>query len=185
MPDTIWTLLEKSVDEAAPRLLGCRLLRVLNGQELELRITEIEAYDQNDPASHSFKGPSARNAVMFGPSGHLYVYLSYGVHYCCNVAAGPKGFGSGILIRAGEALKGIETMEKLRGMSGPNLSNGPGKVCQALAIDMRLSGHNLREGPLRLLEGFLKEGEEIMTSSRIGISKAKELQRRYFIKKTL
>lgn len=178
---SIWDWLPGPVDAAAQKLLGCRLLRIYNGEELELRITEVEAYDQHDPASHSFKGPNTRNAVMFGPAGHLYVYLSYGIHYCCNVVAGTEGFGSGILIRAGRPLKGIKTMERLRGQSGPTLSNGPGKLCQALAIDMSFFGHDLKLEPLLLLEGGLQAGESIASSGRIGISKGKELKRRFFI----
>ena len=191
--------LENPSDVAAPLLLGCTLTRTitLNGEKHKLvaRIVETEAYDQDDPASHAFGGPSERNAAMFGPAGHLYVYVSYGMHHCCNVVCGPEGFGSGCLVRAVEPLESVEVMRELReaGRAGKahtghagkeqaerarkhplklrDLTNGPGKVCAALDIDKELYGHELTVEPLVLEFAPLLPGETIGCSPRVGISK--------------
>lgn len=169
------------VEEVAPKLLGCILERVIDGHVLAARIVEVEAYDQDDAASHAYRGKTARNAVMFGECGHLYVYFTYGMHYCCNVVCGPAGYGSGILIRAAESLEGREIMEAHRGVHGVNATNGPAKLCQALRIGPAFNGHDLRTAPLRLLHGSLRPGETIGQTRRIGISKAVEKLRRYHI----
>ena len=201
--------LENPSDVAAPLLLGCTLTRTitLNGEKHKLvaRIVETEAYDQDDPASHAFGGPSDRNAAMFGPAGHLYVYVSYGMHHCCNVVCGPEGFGSGCLVRAVEPLEGVEVMRELReagragkahtGRAGKeqaerarkhplklrDLTNGPGKVCAALGIDKELYGHDLKVEPLVLDFAPLLPGETIGRSPRVGISKNIDAPKRFFI----
>lgn len=201
--------LENPSDVAAPLLLGCTLTRTLtlNGEKRKLvaRIVETEAYDQDDPASHAFGGPSDRNAAMFGPAGHLYVYVSYGMHHCCNVVCGPEGFGSGCLVRAVEPLEGVEVMRELReagragkaqaGRAGKaqaerarkhplklrDLTNGPGKVCAALGIDKGLYGHDLTVEPLVLDFAPLLPGETIGSSPRVGISKNIDAPKRFFI----
>ena len=193
--------LENPSDVAAPLLLGCTLTRTitLNGEKHKLvaRIVETEAYDQDDPASHAFGGPSERNAAMFGPAGHLYVYVSYGMHHCCNVVCGPEGFGSGCLVRAVEPLEGVEVMRELReaGRAGKeqaerarkhplklrDLTNGPGKVCAALDIDKELYGHGLTVEPLVLDFAPLLPGETIGRSPRVGISKNIDAPKRFFI----
>ena len=201
--------LENPSDVAAPMLLGCTLTRTitLNGEKHKLvaRIVETEAYDQDDPASHAFGGPSDRNAAMFGPAGHLYVYVSYGMHHCCNVVCGPEGFGSGCLVRAVEPLEGVEVMRELReaGRAGKehtghagkeqaerarkhplklrDLTNGPGKVCAALGIDKELYGHDLSVEPLVLGFAPLLPGETIGRSPRVGISKNIDAPKRFFI----
>ena len=193
--------LENPSDVAAPLLLGCTLTRTitLNGEKHKLvaRIVETEAYDQDDPASHAFGGPSERNAAMFGPAGHLYVYVSYGMHHCCNVVCGPEGFGSGCLVRAVEPLEGVEVMRELReaGRAGKeqaerarkhplklrDLTNGPGKVCAALDIDKELYGHGLTVEPLVLDFAPLLPGETIGSSPRVGISKNIDASKRFFI----
>ena len=201
--------LENPSDVAAPLLLGCTLTRTitLNGEKHKLvaRIVETEAYDQDDPASHAFGGPSERNAAMFGPAGHLYVYVSYGMHHCCNVVCGPEGFGSGCLVRAVEPLEGVEVMRELReaGRAGKahtghagkeqaerarkhplklrDLTNGPGKVCAALDIDKGLYGHDLTVEPLVLEFAPLLPGETIGSSPRVGISKNIDAPKRFFI----
>ena len=201
--------LENPSDVAAPLLLGCTLTRTitLNGEKHKLvaRIVETEAYDQDDPASHAFGGPSERNAAMFGPAGHLYVYVSYGMHHCCNVVCGPEGFGSGCLVRAVEPLEGTAAMRELReaGRAGKvhtghagkeqaerarkhplklrDLTNGPGKVCAALGIDKELYGHDLSVEPLVLGFAPLLPGETIGRSPRVGISKNIDAPKRFFI----
>lgn len=193
--------LENPSDVAAPLLLGCTLTRTitLNGEKHKLvaRIVETEAYDQDDPASHAFGGPSERNAAMFGPAGHLYVYVSYGMHHCCNVVCDPEGFGSGCLVRAVEPLEGVEVMRELReaGRAGKeqaerarkhplklrDLTNGPGKVCAALGIDKELYGHDLTVEPLVLGFAPLLPGETIGCSPRVGISKNIDAPKRFFI----
>lgn len=201
--------LENPSDVAAPLLLGCTLTRTitLNGEKHKLvaRIVETEAYDQDDPASHAFGGPSDRNAAMFGPAGHLYVYVSYGMHHCCNVVCGPEGFGSGCLVRAVEPLEGVEVMRELReaGRAGKahtghvgkeqaerarkhplkprDLTNGPGKVCAALGIDKALYEHDLTVEPLVLDFAPLLPGETIGRSPRVGISKNIDAPKRFFI----
>lgn len=201
--------LENPSDVAAPLLLGCTLTRTitLNGEKHKLvaRIVETEAYDQDDPASHAFGGPSERNAAMFGPAGYLYVYVSYGMHHCCNVVCGPDGFGSGCLVRAVEPLEGVGVMRELReagragkahtGRAGKeqaerahkhplklrDLTNGPGKVCAALDIDKGLYGHDLTVEPLVLEFAPLLPGETIGSSPRVGISKNIDAPKRFFI----
>ena len=185
--------LENPSNVAAPLLLGCTLTRTitLNGEKHKLvaRIVETEAYDQDDPASHAFGGPSERNAAMFGPAAHLYVYVSYGMHHCCNVVCGPEGFGSGCLMRAVEPLEGTAAMRELREaghvrkhpLKLRDLTNGPGKVCAALGIDKELYGHDLTVEPLVLEFAPLLPGETIGSSPRVGISKNIDAQKRFFI----
>ncbi len=169
------------VDDAARLLLGCELVRQLDGQSVRVRIVETEAYDQADEASHAFGGEKKRNATMFREAGHLYVYFTYGMHYCCNVVTGKEGEGSGILIRAVEPITGSKMLEKRRGVGGVNTTNGPAKLAQALGIDMAMNGHDLREPPLQLEAGKLSQDEIVASSPRIGITKARDIHRRFFI----
>jgi DNA-3-methyladenine glycosylase len=173
--------LKVSAAEAAPRLLGCLIERELDGRILKGRIVETEAYDQSDVASHSYKGQTPRTAVMFGEWGHLYVYFTYGMHYCCNIVVGPAGYGSAVLIRAIEPLDGQEIMAERRGRSGIELTNGPAKLCQALSIDKGLNGHDLRQTPLRLVEQPPLPLNRIVQTTRIGISRAQDRPWRFYI----
>lgn len=144
--------LKVSAEEAARRLLGCQLISEIDGRFVRVKIVEVEAYDELDEASHTFRGRTKRNDAMFKAAGHLYVYFTYGMHYCCNVVCGDEGFGSGVLVRAVEPIEGVEVMEERRGRAGLELSNGPGKACQALGIDTSWSGHDLSRAPIRLMK---------------------------------
>lgn len=173
--------LEEPVDEVARKLLGCTLEREIDGRTVVVRIVETESYDQEDEASHAYGGERERNKTMFEEAGRLYVYFTYGMHYCCNVVTGQKGYGSGVLIRAVEPISGLEIIEENRGLTGKNTTNGPAKLTQALKIDFEFQSHDLRDAPLKLMAGGLRDDEKIETSARIGISKARNHERRFFI----
>lgn len=179
----MWDFLQGPVDQVAPRLLGCELVRTLDNQRLRARIVEVEAYDQTDAASHTYRGMTARNATMFGPAGHLYVYFTYGMHYCCNVVVGDEGHGAGVLIRAVTPLEGEDAMVVYRqGRGGKDLANGPGKVCQALRIDLTMNGHDLAVEPVQLIERPPLPPEQIMATPRIGIRQAADVPWRFVVK---
>ena len=176
------TLSKLSAAEAAQRLLGCELIRTIHNKIIRVKIVETEAYDQTDAASHSFNGKTSRADVMFGPAGHLYVYFIYGMHHCCNIVIGEEGNGAAVLIRAVEPIEGVETMQAYRAAHGVELTNGPAKVCQALAIAMPMNGHDLTQPPLQLHSMPHIEEESIVTTKRIGISKAHDVMWRFYIK---
>lgn len=169
--------------EIAPLLLGCTLERTIDNEIIKVRIVEVEAYDESDVASHSYNGKTQRTAVMFDAAGSLYVYFTYGMHYCCNIVTGPAGYGAAVLIRAVEPIKGTRFMQEQRkGRSGVELTNGPAKLCQALGIDKTLNGHNLHRSPLRLINRVNDiESDQIVQTSRIGISKAQDKAWRFYI----
>ena len=167
---------------AARRLLGCELVRELNGEEVRVRIVETEAYHGADEASHTFNGRTLRNATMYMGAGHMYVYFIYGVHYCCNIVCGPKNSGAAVLIRAVEPISGFDTIESQRGVNGVNVTNGPAKLCKALAIDKQLDGHMLNRQPLQLVRKPAVTGDRVVIAKRIGISKAVEELARFYIK---
>jgi len=172
-------------EEVAPRLLGCEFAREIDGHMLRGKIVETEAYDQTDAASHSYKGQTPRTAVMFGPSGRLYVYFTYGMHYCMNIVTGGQNHGSAVLIRALEPLEGTEIMINNRGdvsRGGVNLTNGPAKLCQALKIDKTWNGHDLHEPPLQLIVNSPLPQSAIIQTTRVGISQAKAVPWRFYIR---
>ena len=166
-------------EEAAPRLLGSLLVSNVDGQEVVVRVNEVEAYKgADDPASHAFRGETKRNTSMFQDPGTLYVYRSYGIHNCANSAAGPKGVGWGILIRGGEVVEGDRTAARRRGR-GSELANGPGKLCQALGITLDLNGTDLLDSTSIV---HLEPGDPpdyVMATPRIGISKARDVPWRF------
>ena len=164
----------RSVHEVAPDLIGVTLLVDGVGGP----IVEVEAYDQEDPASHAYGGRTARNEAMFGPPGHAYVYRSYGIHWCLNLVCGAEGTPEAALIRALEPTAGIDEQRARRGLDDLRLlCAGPGRVCQALAITRDQDGLPLDEPPFRLEER--PEVPEIVTGPRIGITRATELSWRY------
>lgn len=165
----------------APLLLGCILERKIDEKVIRVKIVEVEAYDQTDAASHSYSGRTQRAETMFGPSGRLYVYFTYGMHYCCNIVTESEGFGSGVLIRAVEPVEGEKCMQTLRERTGIELSNGPAKLCQALAIDKRFNGHDLRKSPIKLIPYSPLDSKQITQTTRVGISKAKDVPWRFYI----
>nr|WP_314542209.1 DNA-3-methyladenine glycosylase [uncultured Massilia sp.] len=142
------------------------------------RIVETEAYDGEDPASHSYTGPTERNVAMFGPPAHAYVYRSYGIHWCLNFVCREEGHGAGVLIRALEPVAGLDTMRERRGTTDEwLLCSGPGKLCQALGVTRALNGHALDRAPFVLAPA---EGEiEVVAGPRIGISKAVDVPWRF------
>ena len=164
-------------EQVAPQLIGLTLL--VDG--VGGRIVEVEAYDQTDPASHVFIGPTRRNAAMFGPPAHAYVYRSLGLHWCMNFVCCEAGHGAGVLIRALEPTAGLATMRARRGLDDVRLlCAGPGRLTQALAISDELGGHSLAAPPFRLLPAP-RGGPEIVvaTGPRIGISKAVQVPWRF------
>jgi DNA-3-methyladenine glycosylase len=161
----------------APDLLGRLLVRPLPGDGvLMARIVEVEAYQEDDPASHSYRGRTVRTEVMFGPPGHLYVYFSYGNHWCMNVVTGVDGEGSAVLLRAAEPLEGLAWMREARGVERTrDLCSGPGKLAQAFGVTKALDGLDLVEGTdLYLSPGEPVPGERIGAGPRVGISVATE-----------
>ncbi|HSV79007.1 MAG TPA: DNA-3-methyladenine glycosylase [Ramlibacter sp.] len=144
------------------------------------RIVETEAYDMEDPASHSFPGPTTRNQAMFGPPGRAYVYRSYGIHWCLNFVCREEGHGAGVLIRALEPLAGIDCMCERRGLHDVRLlCAGPGRVGQALAIRHDMNGHRLDLRPFEVRAPDVPHEFEIVQGPRIGISKAADVPWRF------
>ena len=174
--------LGEDATNVAQKLLGCYLIRSFGSQSIRARIVETESYDETDAASHSYNGRTSRTDVMFGDSGHLYVYFTYGMHYCCNVVTGTPGEGSAVLIRAVEPLDGHDALVARRGKDGVEVTNGPAKLCQALEIDRELNGHNLQFSPLQLATGPPLDPDAIITTPRIGISREREAMRRFYVR---
>lgn len=179
--ESVRDLLDRPVLESAPDLLGSELVRDEPEGELRARIVETEAYREDDPASHTFSGETDRTAPMFASAGHWYIYLCYGVHWMINVSCGPQGRGEGILIRAAEPLAGESRMVPRRGMEGLELTNGPGKLAEALDVDDRFSGRPVDSGCLRLEPGEPHEDEVIYRSPRVGINEATERPWRFYL----
>jgi DNA-3-methyladenine glycosylase len=180
---------EPSAELVAPALLGHLLVRNTPEGPCGGPIVEVEAYLVGDPACHSYRGESPRNRVMFGPPGHAYVYLIYGLYYCVNAVCRPKGCGEAVLIRAIEATMGEAPMRHRRRVKElPALTSGPAKLCAALEIDRRLDGVDLcqERSPLFVARNpdhkqFLLAKGPMVSTTRVGITKAAELSLRFYL----
>lgn len=173
------SLLTGDVLDVAPRLLGAHLSHA----GVTVRLTEVEAYaGQDDPGSHAFRGPTARNAVMFGPAGHLYAYLIYGMHVCANVVTGTPGTASAVLLRAGEVVEGVEVARARRpGVADRELARGPARLCRTLGIGLEHGGADLATGPVRLHLARETVGE-VSTGPRVGLRQAAEHPWRFWLR---
>lgn len=176
--------------QVAKDLLGKHIVRIHRGKTLIGKIVEVESYREDDPASHSFRGKTKRNEVMFGEGGYLYVYFTYGMHFCANVVTGPEGRGEAVLIRAVEPIEGVAVMRRNRGIDasgrrgngGMNLTNGPAKLCQAFGIGRKENGTDLLGDEIFIVDGEQFPSRMIGRSSRIGIRKGVEKKWRFFVR---
>lgn len=170
---------EASAAAVAPQLLGWELVSYAGSGRTPTvgRIVEVEAYEPDDPASHTFRGETKRNGAMFGPPGHLYCYFIYGMHVCANIVVGPVGHGAAVLIRALEPLDGVPAMQDRRGVTVDTaLCSGPGKLCQAMGISLDADGTNVLDPKqsIHLRPPEAPVSDTVIVGPRIGISKAKE-----------
>jgi DNA-3-methyladenine glycosylase len=172
---------DRPVLEVARELLGV----VVVAAGVAVRLTEVEAYDGGrDPASHAFRGRTSRNAVMFGPPGHAYVYFTYGMHFCMNVVCGADGHASAVLLRAGEVIDGHELARQRRvGIRDRDLARGPARLTKTLAVDRRHDGVDVTDpdAPIRLLMGAPVPDDDVRWGPRVGISAAAELPWRAWV----
>lgn len=176
---TFEDLLAGPVLDAARGLLGRRLISTIGGVTTAVVITEVEAYaGDDDPASHAHRGRTGRNAAMFGSPGGLYVYRSYGIHWCMNVVCGPEGLPRAVLLRGGRPIAGIDLMAKRRGRNS-NLSDGPGNLCRALGVTGEHDGSSVFRGPVTIL-GDPAPGP-INATPRVGITKAVDREWRFVL----
>jgi len=169
--------------EVAPDLLGAVLTSTLPAGRVAVRVSEVEAYDgANDPGSHAFRGRSSRNAVMFGPPGHVYVYFSYGMHWCMNVVCGAEGTAAAVLLRAGEVIDGVDLAQQRRGqrVAERDLARGPARLAQALGVTGVLNGADLATGRLRLRLPATS-ADHVSTGPRVGLSRGAELPWRFWV----
>lgn len=177
--------LARAPQDVAPTLLGTQLSRYSPDGTVTVEITEVEAYSgETDPASHAYRGLTERNRVMFGEAGHLYVYFTYGMHWCANIVTGEPGQGWGLLLRAGRVVDGVTLARDRRGprVSDRNLARGPACVAQALGIDQALGGADVFAGsPLMLKRGRPVAARDIATGPRVGVRLAADVPWRFWI----
>lgn len=179
------SLLSRPACEVAPELLGWSLSHTTDEGTVTVVLTEVEAYmGEDDPASHAYRGPTPRNLVMFGQAGHLYTYLSYGMHWCCNVVTGQHGHASAVLLRAGRVVEGHDLARRRRGdrVADRALSRGPGCLGQALGLHRDHNGTDLLASEtLSLRPGERVEPARIATGHRVGVSVAHDVPWRFWI----
>ncbi|MFE2280455.1 DNA-3-methyladenine glycosylase [Streptomyces sp. NPDC059454] len=172
-------------EEVAPGLLGAILTHETPEGTVSITITETEAYSGTaDPASHAYRGRTPRNAVMFGPAGHLYVYRSHGLHWCANIVTGTDGIASAVLIRAGRVIEGEDLARERRGekVETPRLARGPGNFCQALGITAAHNGTDLLAGAsVTLSQGEPVPDALVRAGPRVGVSRAHDWQHRFYL----
>ena len=182
--------LSRPAQEVAPDLLGCVFEHETADGLVAVALTEVEAYaGEVDPASHAYRGRTVRNAVMFGPAGHAYVYFTYGMHFCVNVVCMPPGTASAVLLRAGQVIAGEELARARRGPASTprDLARGPARLCQALGIDRRLDGADLSDeaSPLRLRKAVAtvrsEEKTAIHTGPRVGVREGADVPWRFWL----
>jgi DNA-3-methyladenine glycosylase len=179
-------LLARPVLEAAPLLLGQIIERETPEGVVAIRLTEVEAYDgENDPGSHAYRGRTPRNEVMFGPPGHVYVYFTYGMHWCMNLVCGVEGRASAVLLRAGEVVEGVELARARRptARSLRDLARGPARLAQALAADRSCNGLDACDpaSPLRLRLGTPPPRSRIRRGPRVGLANGADRPWRFWI----
>jgi DNA-3-methyladenine glycosylase len=176
---------DRPSEEVAPDLLGHVFAHAGPDGEVAVRLTEVEAYaGMVDPASHAYRGRTRRNAVMFGPPGHAYVYFTYGMHFCVNLVCGAAGHASAVLLRAGAVVSGADLARARRPRSSArDLARGPARLCQALAIDRRLDGADVCDGsgPLRILTGASVERSLVRSGPRTGVNGGKDTPWRFWV----
>ena len=168
--------------EVAPRLLGAVLRHETADGAVAVRLTEVEAYDgPGDPGSHAYKGMTPRNEVMFGPPGRLYVYFTYGMHFCCNIVVGDEGSASAVLLRAGEVVEGLDVARARRpGVTDRDLARGPARLCRTLAIERASNGADLTRPPLTVTPPE-RPLSPYVTGPRVGLRLAAERPWRFWL----
>jgi DNA-3-methyladenine glycosylase len=176
---------DRPVLQVAADLLGRVVTHDSAGGRVAVRLTEVEAYDgPNDPGSHAYRGPSMRNATMFGPPGHVYVYFTYGMHFCMNLVCGPLNHPTAVLLRAGEVVEGVELARLRRAAvrSARELARGPARLAEALGVGRADDGADVcGDGPLTILAGDPPPAESVRRGPRVGLRQAPDFPWRFWV----
>lgn len=180
------TVLAREALAVAPRLIGAVVTSELGGAQVAIRLTEVEAYEgARDPASHAYRGRTRRNAVMFGPPGHLYCYFTYGMHWCANIVCGHDGFATAVLLRAGDVIRGVETAAERRPAARrpAELARGPARLASCLGLSAEHNGLDLCDpaSPVRLESVPSRRRRDVLSGPRVGISQAADRPWRFWL----